>query len=223
MFLSCPAEAPALLQFSGLVEDPSMRRAIGIVPVLLMCVFPGCTPRDFLTRRLAGDLIAASAPFKSSQQFWLRTGLVSNKDFTSPEYMVLQHQGWIGGTESPCGAQLAPAPCWDVYFTPLGVGVFQDLVPKDPAKRQYFAVPVARRELVEVTGISRDNVTADVDFIWRWVPLNEVGKAMVAGDVRYKSTVTFKRYDDGWRLLETTPVHSSVGIDDALKNAEVAP
>src|SRR5271157_4287761 len=33
-----------------------------------------CSPRDFLTRRLASDLIASSDTFKSAQQFGLRTG-----------------------------------------------------------------------------------------------------------------------------------------------------
>ena len=55
----------------------------------------GCSPRNFLTRRLAADLISASDAFKEPQLFWLRTGIVSNKDFSSPDYMVLQRRGWI--------------------------------------------------------------------------------------------------------------------------------
>ena len=47
-----------------------------------------CSPRDFLTRRLASDLIASSDTFKSTQQFGLRTGIVSNKDYVAPEYLL---------------------------------------------------------------------------------------------------------------------------------------
>ena len=62
----------------------------------------GCSPRDFLTRRLASDLIATSDTFKSTQQFFLRTGVISNKDYLSPEYLVLQRRGWITGASNPC-------------------------------------------------------------------------------------------------------------------------
>ncbi len=54
----------------------------------LLCLGPACSPRDFLTRRLAADLISASDAFKAPQMFWLRTGIVSNKDFSSPDSMV---------------------------------------------------------------------------------------------------------------------------------------
>ncbi len=59
-----------------------------------------CSPRDFLTRRLASDLIASSDTFKSTQQFGFRTGVISNKDYISPEYLVLQRRGWITGAVS---------------------------------------------------------------------------------------------------------------------------
>ena len=43
-----------------------------------------CSPREFLTRRLATDLISASDAFKTPQQFALQTGVVSNKDYVPP-------------------------------------------------------------------------------------------------------------------------------------------
>src|SRR5580704_13129746 len=88
-----------------------------------------CSPRDFLTRRLASDLIVTSDTFKSTQQFFLRTGVISNKDYVSPEYLVLQRHGWITGTGSPCQPDVAPAPCWQVALTPIGVETFHDLIP----------------------------------------------------------------------------------------------
>jgi hypothetical protein len=107
-----------------------------------------------------------------------------------------------------------------VALTPVGVETFRDLIQEGSATSQYFSVPVARRELVGVTGISKNDNLADVDFLWKWVPLNEVGGALYSGNVKYHSLVTFKHYDDGWRLLEGTAPRSIQGLDDALKNAD---
>jgi hypothetical protein len=97
--------------------------ALCLPPLVLLCA---CSPRNFLTRRLAADLIASSDAFKASQLFWLRTGVISNKDYLSPDYLVLQHRGWISGTKHACPVGLAPPPCWDVMLTPSGVDTFQE-------------------------------------------------------------------------------------------------
>jgi hypothetical protein len=182
-----------------------------------------CSPRDFLTRRLAADLIASSDAFKSTQQFWLRTGVISNQDYTSPENLVLQRHGWITGAVDACPPEIAPAPCWEVALTPKGVETFHDLIPSGAATSQYFSVPVARRQLTGVTGISRSGNAADVEFLWKWIALNEVGAAFYAGGVQYKSTVGFRQYDDGWRVVEGGTPKNNQGLDDALKNSEPAP
>jgi hypothetical protein len=194
----------------------------------------GCSPRDFLTRRLAADLIAGSDVFKAEQQFWLRTGVISNKDFLSPEYMVLQRRGWITGSSAPCANNpvsgnvprsriTAPADCWDVVLTPLGVDTLHDLIPNDARTASSFSVLVARRELVKITGISKDGNVAEVDFLWKWVPLNEVGAALYGDGVQYNATVGFKHYDDGWRVLESGAApKAGQGLDDALKNTQPA-
>jgi len=185
---------------------------------LLLCA---CSPRNFITRRLAADLIVSSDAFRAPQLFLLRTGVISNKDYLSPDYLVLQHHGWISGTRTACPAGLAPWPCWDVVLTPLGVDTFQALIPEVDRGKQYFSVPAARRELVAITGIIKQGKLADVEFNWKWVPLNEVGAAFYSGDLSYKSTTSFRDYDDGWRLV-ASPVHSGQTLDDALKNAEPA-
>jgi hypothetical protein len=200
---------------------PGLRELLLGVGVLFFAA--GCSPRDFLTRRLASDLIASSHTFKSTQQFGLRTGVISNKDYISPEYLVLQRRGWITGTVDRCPVDIAPPPCWQAALTPIGVETFHDLIPNGAANLQYFSVPVARRQLTGITGISKSGAAADVDFLWKWVPLNEVGAALYAGGVQYKSTVGFRRYDDGWRIIEGSAPRSNQGLDDALKNSEPAP
>jgi len=200
-----------------------MRRIrITLTIILLTFVAVSCSPRDFLTRRLAADLISVSAEFKTSQRFILQTGILSGKDYPSPEYLVLQNHGWISATSASCPREVAPPPCWDVILTPSGVDAVHTALPADQAAGSLLAVPVARRALVGVTGISKQGGSADVEFAWKWTPMNEIGAALYSGDVRYKSIVGFRSYDDGWRMLEGVP-HSGQSIDDALKNAEPIP
>jgi len=193
-----------------------------VLALIAVLFLVSCSARDFLTRRLAADLIAASDSFKAPQQFVLQTGLVSNKDYVSPEYLVLQHRGWISATSAACPPSLVPPPCWDILLTPSGVDIVRTLVSGDEAAKSSFALPVARRELVGITGISKLDGAADVDFTWRWIPLNEVGAALYSADLHYKSTVAFRDYDDGWRVVQSNP-HSGQPLDDALKNAEPVP
>jgi len=181
-----------------------------------------CSPRDFLSRRLATDLISASDIFKTRQVYVVQTGVISNQSNISPESLVLQQHGWIAPTRATCPPGLVPPPCWDVSLTPSGVDTVRGLVPAEETIKPSFAIPVARREFVGVTGISQQGSTADVDFIWRWVPLNEIGAALYTTDLHYRSTVAFREYDDGWRVVQG-PLHSGQTLDDALKNAEPVP
>ncbi len=183
--------------------------------------FTSCSPRDFLTRRLAGDLISASDTFSAPQHFQLHTGIVSNLDRLSPEYIVLQHRGWISAANAPCPPALSPPPCWDVTLTPSGVDTLQNLIAPGDAGKTSFSLPAARRELVAVTGIAKQGNTADVEFTWKWIPMNEVGAALYSGDSRYHSIASFRCYDDGWRLVErvSRPAES---LDNELKRTEPA-
>lgn len=187
--------------------------------VVLLSLCLACSPRDFLTRRLAADLISASETFRAPQVFWLRTGIVSNRDFSSPDFLVLQRRGWIIGTEQKCPAGVEPPPCWDVLLTPLGVDTIRPLISRVLPDNGPIAIQVARRELVSVSGISKAGNVADVEFIWRWVSLNQVGAALYDSGVRYQSTVGFRSYDDGWRVVEQN-VPSNQSLDEALRNAQ---
>ena len=106
--------SPACFRTAQLMRKKSILSLIGLL------LLASCSPRDFLSRRLAADLIAASDPFKTPQQFILQTGVVSNTDYVSPESLVLQHHGWISASGVPCKPGIAPPPCWDVLLTPSG-------------------------------------------------------------------------------------------------------
>jgi len=99
------------------------------------------------------------------------------------------------------------------------VDTFQSLIAPGDAEKRSFTIPAARRELVAITGIAKQGNVADVEFTWRWIPLNEVGALLYHGDAQYRSTAMFLNYDDGWRLAETAS-HPAGPLDEALKNAE---
>ena len=187
----------------------------------VLCLAPACSPRDFLSRRLATDLISSSEAFKAPQMFWLKTGMISNKDFNSPDSLVLQRRGWIIGTQQKCPAGVDPPPCWDVILSPHGVDTFRSLISESTRGGTLMPIRVAQREMVDITGISKAGNFADVEFLWHWVPLNEVGGALYDSGVRYRSTVGFRGYDDGWRV-QTEPLHNNQPIDDALRTAQPA-
>jgi ketosteroid isomerase-like protein len=195
-----------------------MRIAKNSLLAALFCLSVACSPRDFLTRRLAADLISSSDAFKAPQTFWLVTGVVSNKDFSSPDAMVLQRRGWILGTEEKCLAGIEPAPCWDVQLTPLGVDAIRPLISSAPNNGP-IGIQVARRELIAVTGITKAGNFADVEFLWHWVSINQVGAALYDSGVRYRSTVVFRGYDDGWRVVEQN-VPRDQTLEEALHNAQ---
>jgi hypothetical protein len=178
-----------------------------------------CSPRDFLTRRLAADLIAGSVAFRAPQQFQLRTGVISNQDYLSSSYPALQHRGWISAASVNCPAAVLPAPCWEVTLTPSGVDAIQNLIAPGDAEKRSFSFPVMHRELIAITGISKHGGAADVEFTWKWLPLNEVGAALYSSEPHFLSVVAFRDYDDGWRLVEKA---SQLGepLEQAIENAQ---
>jgi hypothetical protein len=196
-----------------------MRSIKVVLSGILLCLAAGCSPRDFLTRRLAADLISASDTFKASQLFWIRTGIISNKDFSAPESMVLQRRGWILGTEQKCPPGVEPPPCFDMVLTPLGVETIRPLISRALPDNGPIAIQVARRELVSISGISKSGNVADVEFTWRWLSINQMGAALYDSGVHYRSTVGFRKYDNGWRVVEVS-LPANQPLDDALRNAQ---
>jgi hypothetical protein len=213
-----PTFAKAALQTSFMRKSTILTISLFTLSLLLLASL-AWSPRDFLTRRLAAAMISSSAAFKLPQQFVLHTGIVSNQDYLSPENLVLLQRGWLSATNTRCVVDIAPPPCWDLSLTPSGVDTFRPLMAPGDEGKPSFSIPAARRELVAISGISKFGAAADVDFTWKWAPMNEVGAAIYSPDLRYHSTVAFRSYEDGWHLVQPG-FHSGQSIDDALKNAE---
>ena len=194
---------------------------LSLTVLFLSLAAAGCSPRDFLTRRLAADLISATETFKAPQVFLLRTGIVSNKDINSPDTMVLKRRGWVvSSQQANCPPRVDPPPCWDVNLTPLGVETIRPLISNAAPNNNTIAIQSARRELVGISGISKAGNFADVEFIWHWVSLNQVGAALYDSGVHYRSTVGFRKFDDGWKIVEqSAPANQS--LEEALRGAQV--
>jgi hypothetical protein len=199
-----------------------MQTRIAIALGVLLCLTAACSRRDFLTRRLAADLISGSAVFNAPQVFWLKTGTASNQEFNSPDSLVLQRRGWIIGIQKECPANVQPPPCWDVVLSPAGVDIFRPLIHDAPPSDGLVSLKVARRELVGITGISKAGNFADVEFTWHWISMNEVGAALYDSGVHYRSTTAFRSYDDGWRVV-AEPARSNQLLDEALRNPQPVP
>lgn len=86
-----------------------------------------------------------------------------------------------------------------------------------PAPRvRQWAFPVAKVKFVKVSGIKEEGENqATVEFVYAW-DLDEMGQRLrkadpdnkelskIAGEY-IKTTATFEKYDDGWRLTNVTP------------------
>ena len=108
-------------------------------------------------------------------------------------------------TEEKCPEGIEPPPCWDVLLTPLGVDTIRPLISTALCRRTGRSESRSRAgNWCSVTGISKSGNFADVEFNWRWVPINQVGAALYDSGVHYRSTVGFRSYDDGWRVVEQT-------------------
>jgi hypothetical protein len=199
-----------------------MRKILSIISTLAFLLLASCSPRDFLSRRLAADLIMGADAFRAQQRFDLHTGVISNQEYLSPTYLVLLHHGWISAAKAACPPAPAPSPCWEVTLTPSGVDTFQTLIAPGDAEKESFSIPAARRELVAITNLARHGNVADVEFTWRWSALNEVGAALYPGGAHYRSTTMLRKYHEGWRLAPRAS-HPGQPLDEALKNAEPAP
>ena len=86
---------------------------------------------------------------------------------------------------------------WTATVTPKGI---EAGLPKDGGY-----VIAAKRAFVGVTGLieNADNSTT-AEFDWRWEPTPEGAKLHLAQDppVPARASAMFRKYDDGWRLVE---------------------
>lgn len=106
-----------------------------------------------------------------------------------PHYKLLEKAGFVKLANAKDGAVM-------VSLTPLGEGTFTKLPEfqkaKNPDGTEGMIVPLASRELAEVTKVTMTGPnTARVDYAWKWKP-NKVGEVFDATGTTVK---TFSQWD----------------------------
>ncbi len=166
-----------------------------------------------MARGVAAEKISASFDFRASKLAVIHLGNLQKWDRspeTQNEYAALEKAGFITTRKGRSG--------WHVDVTPAGEKAFQavDATRDHEKDGDYFAIPLATREMVRVTGISINGNLAQVDFDWKW-KMNSLGLLFATADYSVElreretgntaiysgdefNTAIFKKWDDGWRL-----------------------
>lgn len=153
-----------------------------------------------LDRSGAARLIRNSEYFRTPKTLWVEMKSMWSCDFKHDELRQLQRIGLVSLRTvrlqgDYCEAELTQegrrqSSQWKAAETPLG-------------GRPTWTIPIADRELVEITGIiGADKEQAAVEYTWKWVP-NNVGRELPGKYVDLepqKNQATFRKYDDGWRM-----------------------
>lgn len=186
-----------------------------------------CSERT-LTPDRAASLIRDLDQFTREAHVTIQTGIPFQSLFRclsqaeverTPLSRFLVERGWVRFEVREATLGLgAKAPCPAMALTAAGdAASAQWTRGRSPSPEgTTWAVPVARRELMGVTGLSTGpDGSAQVEFDWKWAP-NETGAALgkaidkanaLFQQVR-KSRASCRRSDDGWQCqlgMWTTP------------------
>ena len=108
---------------------------------------------------------------------------------------------WLRGSQVSTGSSASPGafvPSHDVVLTPKARNDKRWLV---RANGVVDIVPLARKELIDVTAVHGDKV----DFTWHWIP-NEIGKVLALYDQSpQRATATLLPMGSNWTVLRIEP------------------
>ena len=114
-----------------------------------------------------------------------------------------------------------------MLLTPLGVETDPSLISNalpgigTGERQRSIEIQVALRELLGITGISQNRSLRRRGFTWRWVSINAGGRSTLRQRSTYRSTVGFRGYDDGWRVVEQA-IPANQPLEESLRNAQPA-
>lgn len=160
---------------------------------------------DGLSRSKAAALISENQKFSEAIKGEMRFGQVYAKGMSDTEnyelYAVLKSLGYIeeGQDKNPLMS--------NVNLTEKGKIEAANWEKGNNLWGDNYKIPLAKREVVEVTGISEsksgDNF-AQATFTWHLQPIGEIGKALDTGkdsEQKFDGTATLQKFDDGWRVV----------------------
>jgi hypothetical protein len=186
-----------------------------------------CSERT-LTPDRAASLIRDLDQFKREAHVTIQTGVPFQSLFRclsqaeverTPLTRFLVERGWVRFEVREATLGLgAKAPCPAMALTAAGHTASAQWARgrSSSTEETTWAVPVARRELLGVAGLSiGPDGSAQVEFDWKWTP-NETGaalresidKASALFEQVRKSRASCRRTDEGWRCrlgMWTTP------------------
>ncbi len=121
-----------------------------------------------------------------------------------PDYRRYEKAGWITLDVQKCRPMYPGSWCAaDISLTPKGMAESAAWTRGTGTYKSLWNIPILHWEFVEVTGISSESPdTAVVEFTNRWVPTRygkELGEVPSAPET---NSFNFRRYDDGWRLIQ---------------------
>lgn len=186
---------------------------------MVLLAASGACSDGTLSRDRAASLITSVEGFSREARFTIQTGAPLQSAFKclsqaeverSPVNQFMVQRGWVrfGAREANVGFG-TKATCPALELTPEGQAASAQWTGGRAASGQgtAWAVPIARRELVAVTGLTTgQNESTQVEFDWKWTS-NETGaalrksvpKANAFFDQVRKGRASCRRWDDGWR------------------------
>lgn len=157
-----------------------------------------------LSRSDAAGLIASDKNFSKLMEMSIRIGTPINKGDLSKSSFdeALVTEGYVNVQNNPYVDVL--------HLTDKGQ---KEAINWKKSKQlgiiEMYNIPYAKREIVEVTGISEpksgDN-SVQAKFSWRPQPGNEIGKAMDKSEFEktFDGEAFFQKFDDGWRVVRVS-------------------
>lgn len=222
-------------------KDKQPQYVIAILAVLL-CLAASCTDSRELKRERAAEMIANSKDFRAPILLPLKREIdwivrAQSEEETEAEarargiekyyqvnsqMAVLKQLGLIDVRTTLKERPEVYDRTWSFTIEPFLLVRGESLVSSEQGDLP--VIPLARKELIEVTGIAKTSDTvAQVQYAWKEVP-TEVGRAFISGSPEYQKlppslqqtlsgrnqlkdygktkhgTAVFMLYDDGWRL-----------------------
>jgi hypothetical protein len=188
------------------------------IVLILLSAAPGCSKN--LNRDRAAELLRNDARFSKTYDSKIAIGTFwydwRNIDSAYP-YKPLSKQGLL--TVKDTGKVYAM--WWKQYvvsLTPRGKDAAAEWSKTSERPSSFlgpqttepfiYLVPLARKELIGITGITSDpsEKAAGIEFDWKWVPTKQctlLPQACPPADVHH-GTASAQLYDDGWRIMEAS-------------------
>jgi hypothetical protein len=220
------------------------RPCITLLAVFLSLIAQGCAGTDELTRARAAELIGGSRafsapvslPLKKETGWNLRPSASDESEAEAqaraaenyyqayPQMYALRRLGLMDVRATVRESPGENHGVWAFDVEPFLTEKGKELMADGREDQGPPSVILARRELAEVTGITRAGQTSQADYTWKEVP-TAAGRAFVPGSPEHESLppylwqslrdrnqtkdldevrrgrAVFQLYDDGWRLL----------------------